>query len=168
MNLQKAHEAFMKSKLQCRYSLNEAEDYLTTKYRAKLRDKKDFESLSSDPFVNFQNVVNCLTIEDEELINSLLSEDEKEERKHVQREILNNSELNEEEKQQILQDEMTVNILIESTDNKFISNFTIQGGSDRILNQLSILKGIDQQSCFLGNEDYENFLHALVNEGYIS
>lgn len=154
MNFKEIHQRFIESGLPYKYTIDDISNLLIKKYQAKKRDKEDFQDLNSDIFVNHQKIVYCYTIDEEEVLNNILSQEEKEERDYI--------------KKQILKEESAVNIIIESNDKKFISNFTIQGSSNQILNELIIFKGINEEDCVLGNEEYEYFLRALVNVGYIN
>ncbi|MED1441935.1 hypothetical protein NSQ61_01000 [Aeribacillus sp. FSL K6-1121] len=168
MNFKEIHQRFIESGLPYKYSIDEVSNILEKKYQAKKRDQEDFQDLNSDPFVNRQNIVYCYTIDDEEVLNNILSQEEKKERDYIKKQILNDQKLSQEEKNQIIKDETAINIIIESDDQKFISNFTIQGSSNQILNEFIIFKGINEEDCVLGNEEYEYFLRALVRGGYIN
>ncbi|WP_445491769.1 hypothetical protein [Niallia sp. 03133] len=168
MNLNKLHQNFMESELPYKYSLVDVSNLLMTKYQAKEKDKEDFKDLNSDSFVNSRKIIFCFTIDEDKVLNSILSEEEKKEREYIKKQILNDLELSEEEKQQITIEENSINIIFESIDKKFISNFSIQGGSEQLLNELLVFKGINENDCVLGNEEYETFLIALFNTGYIN
>ncbi|PGQ45007.1 hypothetical protein, partial [Bacillus thuringiensis] len=71
----------------------------------------------------------------------LLSTEEKNNRDFIENEIMNDSKITDSEKQQLIKEGREIVIIIESIDKRFISNFTIQGNSKQLLNELLVLKG---------------------------
>lgn len=60
-----------------------------------------------------------------------------------------------------------INIILTSEDNQYISGFTLQGGSEKLFNELCIFEGIDKRKCQLGNEEFHEYLKRLVKADYI-
>ena len=60
-----------------------------------------------------------------------------------------------------------INIILESEDNQYISDFTLQGMSEKIWNELIIFQGITVSDCTLGNEKFHDYLKALLKAEYI-
>ena len=61
-----------------------------------------------------------------------------------------------------------IHIILTSVDNQYIDGFTIQGESDRLLNELCVFEGIDESDCHLGNEEFHEYLKRLIKAGYIN
>ncbi len=60
-----------------------------------------------------------------------------------------------------------INIILTSEDNQYISGFTLQGGSEKLFNELCIFEEIDKRKCQLGNEEFHEYLKRLVKADYI-
>lgn len=165
--MRKLHEKFLKSSLVKRLTLDEIEDYLTRIYRAKRVDKKEFEELKDDPFVDFDNIVFCYSITDEEVVNSLRSASEKKEMNQIKKLISQVTSISEREKKLALQAEETFTIILESSDHRYVDNITLQGESEKLLKEMIFLQGINPSECKLGNEDYEEYLKVLDEKGLL-
>jgi len=61
-----------------------------------------------------------------------------------------------------------INIILESEDNIYMSNFHLQGMSDKLLNEMYILNGIDEKDCHLDNEAFRDYLKILIAAGFIT
>lgn len=165
--MQKLHEKFIHSTLTERFTLNEIKQYLINVYKADLVSKETFEELKDDVGVNFNNIVFCFSITDEEVKNNLLTDKEKLEDQEIKELILKQSFLSERDKRMALQQADAIHIILESTDGEFVDNFTLQGGSEKLLYELIFLKGIDSNEHVLGNEEYEMYLEILQKKGLL-
>ncbi|RFB54215.1 hypothetical protein [Bacillus thuringiensis] len=167
MGLKKLHEQFLKSQLPYKHSINEVRKLITFKYKAILIKKEELVNLMLDPYINYKTIECVFGINDEKILRGLLSTEEKNNRDFIENEIMNDSKITDSEKQQLIKEGREIVIIIESIDKRFISNFTIQGNSKQLLNELLVLKGINQAECVLTNEEYKTFLNALVIAKYI-
>ena len=61
-----------------------------------------------------------------------------------------------------------INIILESEDNIYMSNFHLQGMSDKLLNEMYIFNGIDEKDCHLDNEAFRDYLKILIAAGFIT
>ncbi|TWT26019.1 hypothetical protein [Planomicrobium sp. CPCC 101110] len=165
--MQKLHETFIHSTLTERFTLSEVKEYLINIYKAKLVSKETFEELKDDVAVNFNNIVFCFSITDEEVRNTLLTDTEKLEEQEIKQLISKQSFLSEKDKRTALHQAEGIHIILESSDGKFVDNFTLQGGSEKLLDELIFLRGIDSNGYVLGNEEYEMYLEALQKKGLL-
>lgn len=58
-------------------------------------------------------------------------------------------------------------LVLESEDGEYISSFTLQGLSERMLHQLIIFKGISPEEGYIGNPAYEFILGILHSNDLI-
>ncbi|TWT09231.1 hypothetical protein [Planomicrobium sp. CPCC 101079] len=159
--MERLHEKFIHSIHTKRFTLNEINEYLTMFLKAKPVNIDKFEELKEDVCVNFDNIVFCYSITDEEAKNNLLTAAEKQEMQKMKKLISSQSSLSAKDKKIALQQVEMLNIILESSDGKYVDNFTLQGGSEKLLDEMIFLKGIDPEKCILGNEEYEMYLEVV-------
>ncbi|SEG57767.1 hypothetical protein [Paenibacillus sp. UNC499MF] len=157
---------FKKSKLPFRYLLEDAEKILRDKYNIIEIDKEIVADLKKDPFVNYDNIIKCYGINDSEILSALFNDNERSmhaEMRHCNaNEPIPNSEITE---SQLLwrdiQEGNSLRLVLESADKEYISSFTLQGLSGKMLDELIILKGIPPEQGHIGNPAYEFYLNVL-------
>lgn len=145
------------------YSIEEISNIYLKKYNAVEIDKKFFIDLKKDPYVNYSKIVKCFVINDKKILDHLFSKEEKEHHLEFRKEI---SQLYPEE-DFVIEEGRLLNIILESDDNNTISSFTLQGKSDKIFYELIVFKGIKNEDIKLDNINFQEYLQALVQSGYI-
>ncbi|WP_433945042.1 hypothetical protein [Paenibacillus sp. SN-8-1] len=172
MQRKELDKLFKKSKLPFRYSLEEADTILRDKYNVIEIDNEVIDDLKKDPLVNFDNIVRCYGINDSKVLSTLFNEDERsmhaECRQYYAKEPISNSEITESELLwRDIQEGGLLQIVLESADGKYISSFTLQGLSEKVLHELVILKGVPPEKGYIGNPSYEFYLDVLHNNDLI-
>ncbi|NOU87085.1 hypothetical protein GC102_15035 [Paenibacillus sp. LMG 31460] len=156
--MQELLEKYKKLKIPNRFTLEEVENILKKKYLVIELDKKEFG--------DYEKISKCYSIQNEEVLNSLYSAEEKISifimLEHLKKEIkLSTKDIDE------IHAGRRINIILES-ENQYISSFTIQGMSNKLVNELIVLKGIDSEKCTLENQEFLYYLQALLKSGYIN
>jgi len=170
--LKQLDENFKASGLPSNYTLDQAGQLLKKNYNAIELSKEDFKSLQKDPDAKYDHIAKCYKIVDTKLLYSIYTQDEKQNLSemilYLNSLVNDKSEKSESELMwKDIQEGRRINIVLESVDNNSISSFTMQGLSQKILNDLIILKGIPNKYCVLGNPHYEYYLNVLHNAGKI-
>lgn len=170
--MQELMEKYKELRIPHQFSLQEVDRILNEKYRAVELVKEDFEDLKGDVHVHYDKISKCYTIHDAEILNSLYSAKEKVSH-YIMIEFLKKQTFNKEDmdsKQLAMSMEMNqgkrINVILES-ENQYISGFTLQGRSNKLLDELVVFKGIDAEKCHLDNEDFLYYLQALIGAGYL-
>ncbi|NOV03843.1 hypothetical protein [Paenibacillus planticolens] len=155
-----------------KFSLLEADRILKEKYLAVELDKKEFEDLKGDIHVCYENISKCYTIHNEEVLNRLYSAKEKISHfimiEFLKKQTFHHEDMEKDKAEMWLemQQGKRINVILES-ENEYITSFTLQGGSDKLLNELIVFKGIDADKCSLDNQEYLYYLQALTQAGYL-
>ncbi|PSL41049.1 hypothetical protein B0H99_103183 [Planomicrobium soli] len=160
------HERFLRSSLSKRLTLEEVSQHLIEVYQAKLIGKEAVEEMKEDPCVRFDQIRACFSIP-EEVVHQLRSASENIEAEESIKLIFQWVSLSAEDKEQIIQGEKSIKIVLESADRRYIDNFTIQGGSEKLLKKMIYLQGINPSNYTLENEDYVLYLQLLNEKGLI-
>ncbi|TXK77023.1 hypothetical protein [Paenibacillus sp. N3.4] len=171
--MQELMEKYKELEIPNKFSLQEADNILKKKYLATELDKKEFEDLKGDIHVHYEKISKCYTIQNEEVLNSLYSATEKISRfimmEHLKKQAFNNDDMDIKklEMWREVNQGSRINVILES-ENQYISGFTIQGGSDKLVNELVVFKGIDSEKCVLENQEFLYYLQALLKAGYLT
>lgn len=168
-------ENFKASSLPSNYTLDQAGELLQKNYNAIELSKEDFKCLQQDPDAKYDHIAKCYKIVDTNLLHSIYTQDEEQNLSEMilylnslVNDIRGSSENSEIELMwKDIQEGRRINIVLESIDNNTISSFTMQGLSQKILNDLIILKGVPNEYCVLGNPHYEHYLNVLHSSGKI-
>ncbi|WP_245583536.1 pyruvate kinase [Paenibacillus assamensis] len=108
-----------------------------------------FADLAKDPYANFNEAVRAYIFRDKEVIEELVK-------------------VNDETSTFLIRNYLEVNLILESTDHKYVSGLTIQGGSEILGYELYVFRGLPPQQMVLGNEYFEYYLKCLYMTGYIT
>ncbi|MBJ6360690.1 hypothetical protein ACFOQM_05140 [Paenibacillus sp. GCM10012307] len=172
MRIEELDQLFKKTKLPFRYSLEDAEKILRDKYNAIEIDKEIVGSLKKDPLVEYDNIIKCYRVDDSKILSALFNDNERsmhaEFRQINANEPISNSEVTESELLwRDIQEGKFLQIVLESADREYISSFTLQGLSEKILHELILIKGIPPEEGYIGNPAYEFFLDFLHKNDFI-
>ncbi|HWO95917.1 MAG TPA: hypothetical protein VNM45_06220 [Bacillus sp. (in: firmicutes)] len=136
---QKAVEKYKELGIPLRYTLEEIDKILKTKYLAVEVDKKEFADLKEDPYAHYENIRKCYVIQDKKILERLFTDTEKIDLYNMIQFLKTSSNdiQNENEKMwKDVQEGGRINIILESEDNKYISDFTLQGMNGKIMTEL--------------------------------
>ncbi|EGL15233.1 hypothetical protein HMPREF9413_5888 [Paenibacillus sp. HGF7] len=166
MRIEELDKLLKKSKLPFRYSLKDAEKILRDKYNTIEIDKEIVDDLKKDPLVNYDNIMKCYRVNDSKILSALFNDNERSMHAEIRQcnanEPISNSEITESELLwRDIQEGKFLQLVLESTDREYISSFTIQGLSEKMLDELIILKGIPPEEGYIGNPAYEFYLNVL-------
>lgn len=168
-------EKYEELKIPNKFSLQEVDNLLKKKYMAIELDKMEFEDLKGDVHVQYNKITKCYAIQNEEVLNSLYSAKEKVDHfimiEFLRKQNFNNDDSNDSDsKRKEMSMEVNqgkrINVILES-ENQYISGFTLQGRSNKLLNELVVFKGIDSDKCNLENQEFLYYVQALLESGYI-
>ncbi len=165
------YNKFRKSGLPCNYSIDEIDFILKQKYSVNEIDITTFTE--SDPYYDVKNVVKIYKIEDKSILDKLYNEEEKKfhkdtseqnDKKYLRKsEVTNLSVL----KWRDAEEGNLIMILLEKRGQNDLFDFTIQGQCDKLILELTILRGMDPKDCIPGNHEFDNYLNCLTKLGYI-
>lgn len=164
------YRKFQESNLPFKYSINEIEQILKQKYRAVEIDINTFKE--KDPYYNIENVVKCYKIEDKSILDKLYNEEEKKIQKDYS-EKYNEKDLSKSKTNlstlmwKDINEGKLINILLEKKGQNALVDFTIQGLCDKLVAEMTILRGIDPKDCITGNRIFDNYINCLTKLGYI-
>lgn len=152
--------------------MEDADNILKAKYNAVEINNEVVGDLKEDPLVNFNNIVKCYGVNDRKILSALFNDNERsmqdEFRQHYANNPVSSSEVTESELLwRDIQEGKLLQIVLESADGEYISSFTLQGMSEKILHELIILKGISPEKGYIGNPAYEFYLDFLYKNGLI-
>lgn len=164
--MKELHEKFINSTLSQRLTLSEISHYIIKVYKANVISTDMFRDLKDDSSVNFNNITHCFAIP-EEVVNKLRSNVEKSEIEETIKLISQYSSLSQEEKELAIYSEKGLKIILESSDQVYLDNFTIQGESEKLLKDMIYLQGLNPSEYTLENEDYIEYLKILNEKGLI-
>jgi hypothetical protein len=170
--MQELFEKYKELKIPNRFTLKEVENIFKKKYLVIELDKKEFGDLEGDIHVNYEKISKCYSIQNEEVLNSLYSTKEKIS-VFIMLELLKKEKLSTKDNDNYnadmwreIHEGRRINIILES-ENQYLSNFTIQGMSDKLVNELIVFTGLDSEKCTLENQEFLYYLQALLKAGYI-
>lgn len=166
LDMKTLHEKFLRSGLTKRLTIAEASQQLMENYQATAIGNDAVEELQADPCVNFNHITHCFSIP-EEVVDRLRSDSEKASAEEVIRLISQYGSLSAKEKERAINGEKIIIIVLESSDQRYIDNFTIQGECEKLLKELIYLQGMDPADYTLENEKYRIYLKVLQEKGYI-
>ncbi|MFE6799247.1 hypothetical protein [Paenibacillus chitinolyticus] len=166
MQIEELDKLFKQSKLPFRYSVKDAEKILRDKYNTTEIDKEIVNDLKKDPLVNYENIIKCYRVNDSKILSALFNDNERsmhaETRQLNANQPISDSEITE---SQLLwrdiQEGKFLRLVLESADREYITSFTLQGLSEKMLDELIILKGIPPEKGYIGNPSYEFYLNVL-------
>ncbi|MCY9591589.1 hypothetical protein PC41400_03620 [Paenibacillus chitinolyticus] len=166
MQKEELDKLFKKSKLPFRYSVKDAEKILTDRYNTIEIDKEIVNDLKKDPLVNYENIIKCYRVNDSKIHSALFNDNERsmhaETRQRNANEPISNSEITESMLLwRNIQEGKFLQLVLESADREYISSFTLQGLSEKMLDELIILMGIPPEEGYIGNPAYESYLNVL-------
>ncbi|BFT72469.1 hypothetical protein [Paenibacillus sp. P36] len=165
-------EKYEELKIPNKFSLQEVDNLLKKKYMAIELDKMEFEDLKGDVHVQYNKITKCYAIQNEEVLNSLYSAKEKVDHfimiEFLRKQNFNNDDSDSKRQEMSLEVNQgkRINVILES-ENQYISGFTLQGRSNKLLNELVVFKGIDSDKCNLENQEFLYYIQALLESGYI-
>ncbi|MFE4573366.1 hypothetical protein [Paenibacillus chitinolyticus] len=166
MQKEELDKLFKKSKLPFRYSVKDAEKILTDRYNTIEIDKEIVNDLKKDPLVNYENIIKCYRVNDSKIHSALFNDNERS--MHAETRQLNaNQPISDSEITESMllwrdiQEGKFLRLVLESADREYISSFTLQGLSEKMLDELIILKGIPPEEGYIGNPAYEFYLNVL-------
>lgn len=171
--MQELMEKYEELKIPNKYSLQEVDHILKKKYMAIELEKKDFEDLKGDVHVQYEKISKCYTIQNEEVLNSLYSAKEKVDHfimiEFLKKQNFNNDDTDSKriEMSMEINQGKRINVILES-ENQYISGFTLQGRSNKLLNELVVFRGIDSDKCNLENHEFLYYVQALLESGYMN
>jgi hypothetical protein len=162
LQVEELYAKFLLKKIPNYFLIDDIDRIYKEKYKIKELSIEDFSDLKKDPYVDFSNIVRCYQIDNEEVLDNIFNEDEKETQQEFYEFLLNvypDEGIN-------LKDQKIINIILESKDGKQISGYTIQGGRCiYIEKELLVFKGVDNQK--LDDIKFINYLNALDEIGYL-
>lgn len=139
------------------HTINEIDFILKTKYLAKEIKDDNYLGLIGDEMVNIDNIVKMYRIDNPNILESLYTEQEKIQQK--------------EDDNMYYPDfvERHINIVLESTDGKYVSGYTTQNAPIRISSLLFILIGTElkDEDCNIDDLWFQDYLASLELAGYI-
>jgi hypothetical protein len=155
-----------------KFTIQEVDSILKNKYNAVEIDKQQYTELKNDPYINYEKIVKSYKLEDNNVLNNLFNDEEKNNFIEIEKEnskypIHPEEDYNKAIEQRNLQEGKLLLIFLESEDGKYISTFTLQGQCEKLSIELIVFKGIDPDKCDLQNESFVHYLEALLKAGYI-
>ncbi|ANE45482.1 hypothetical protein SY83_03155 [Paenibacillus swuensis] len=166
-NINMLMDKFEHMNLPHHYSLSETNAILISKFKAVEKEKALFNELNNDPHVNFLAVHKCYSIEDNLVLDSLYSRDEKMMHAQFKSMLCDNKELLISDESKAINQGNIINIIIEGDMNNRISAFTVQGHCERLVDELTILKGISSYDVNSKTEIYRDYILLLNKFEYI-
>ncbi|PLR78719.1 hypothetical protein CU633_03975 [Bacillus sp. V3-13] len=170
-NALEAHEKFKQLNIS-KFSLDEIDRILKTKYKAKEMDSDLFSELHQDPFFNPSFLTKCYLIDDQSVLENLYNKEEKithnEFKESYGTLTTKIDHSNPEERNHAASQGTLLYIIFQSEDGKYLSPFiSTYGPCEKIMFEFMVFKGIDPSKCVLGDMDYKLYLFSLVSAGYI-
>ncbi|MFD2699654.1 hypothetical protein ACFSVM_04175 [Paenibacillus shunpengii] len=172
IEISELHERFKASNLPLRYTLQEADHLLKSKYGVVVVNPLEVSDLKKDPLIHYNHIVKIYHVNDSQILSSIFTSQEQEMIKEMQ--AIHATVPSDEDSltgaerlwRKIRQGRL-LRIIIESADKQYITGFTLQGMSQQLLQELYILRGLREEECHLGNENYATYLKLLHQRGYI-
>jgi hypothetical protein len=171
--MQQLFQRYQQAEIPHFFTIDIVVNILKENYFAVELNKKYFEDLKSDSFVNFENIIGAYTITDIKTLENLYSAEEKIgifEFVEYKKMLVAYSDDSDNELAQMwseIQEGRRINIILESNNGINISGFTVQGGSEKICDELIVMQGLEAEDCKLGNEKFHNYLKSLIRAGYL-
>ena len=153
-----------------KYLFSDVEGILINEYLAKSIDKKEMEFLIDSQEINRYD--RCYVIDNDETLNNLFTEQEKKDfislrelNKQFPLEVAKSTK-NDIEYTRIQEGEYLV-IFLGIDSDEYIQDIKLIGNSEKMFNRLVILMGINKENCTLENREFQDYLRALLNLGYL-
>lgn len=172
--IKKLYESFRKKNIKTKYSLAEIDTILKEKYSANQIEIKQFKKL--DPNFNYKQVYKIYSITDPNILSKVFTDEElkmhEEEKSYNQSNpedwsLYSKKEIPIVKMWQDIEEGRRINIIIKSIDKRTMHEFSIQGESELLVMELTVLLGVDEKDLHIENEDFQYFLEALSYTGRI-
>lgn len=169
-NLEELYEQYQQISIPNKFTFKEVKEKLTKEYLAKQTDKKDIDFLLAPDEIN--DYKQSFIIDNIEILQLLFSEEEKNglyNLKNLNKKYpLNVKEASKSEIEytRIQEGEYLV-IFLDFNERNYINGFKLLGNSRKLYYQLVVFSGICNKDLSLDNRDFQEYLIALSNLGYL-
>lgn len=168
--INKLYEKYKMRSIPNKFSIDEIDKILKSEYRVAEIEKSKIGSMIHDPYTKFDEIVKCYKIDQQDILMSLFSNEEKS--NFAEMIQLNQSEQNTDYDEQDLfnkeiQEGKLIVIFLASTDGTFINYFNLLGHSEKVYNKLIVLMGLEKKECIMENPLFQEYLQALAATGYL-
>lgn len=178
----KLYKKYLYKKEQLSFSIDDIERILIKKFKAREFPKETLLDLKNDDELRYNEIYKCFTIEEPEVLINLYSSEEKanhrEEIKDNHTNPLDPKKVNDWDFVHIIYDEQEgrrINIVLESKDGEFVSNFKVRSESETVNRYLNALvcggkleKGIAEFNTNINDEYFRFYLENLDLFGFIN
>ncbi|MFP7473386.1 hypothetical protein SFC55_20475 [Niallia taxi] len=170
VEIKKLYEKYLNLKMPKKYSFSEAQNIFLNEYLAKEIDIKELSFLIDSQEVKIFD--KAYIIDKVEILNSLFTEEEKQQFLAI-KEMNTEFPLNYDQatKSEIeysrIQEGEYLLVFLGINKNNYIRDIKLIGNSEKLYDRLIILMGIDQEESYIENKDFQEYIKALSNLGYL-
>ncbi len=172
LNVELAQKEYEKLNMPNKFDLEQIDYILKSKYEAEELDPAIFPELNNDPFFDSSFLTKCYVILNPIILDNLFTQEEKNEHTEYEKKYgkFNSKVIHSDPISRIhaMSSGKALYIIFQSNDNKYMRDFvSCQGPSEKMISELSVLKGISLSECTPDNINYKVYLLNLINAGYI-
>ncbi|KAB2441204.1 hypothetical protein [Bacillus luti] len=168
--INKLYEKYKVRNIPKEFSITEIDRILKEEYKAIEIDKGKIGSMMHDPYTNFDEIIKCYKIDQQDILSNLFSNEEKS--NFAEMIQFNQSEQNTQYDEQNffnqqIQEGKLIVIFLASTDGTYMNYFNLLGHSEKLYHTLTVLMGVEKEECNLDNPLFQKYLQALNATGYL-
>lgn len=172
LNEEVAHKEYKKINIPYKFTLEQIDHHLKSKYKAVKISSKLFPELNQDPNFNSSYLTKCYAIQSDSVLSNLFNDEEKADHDVYMKKYgsfdTQIDHANPENRIHAISNGLLLYIFFQSEDGKYLSSFiSTHGPCEKIMSELTVFKGIEPSNCVLGNIEYKLYLLSLVKAGYI-
>lgn len=168
--INKLYEKYKMRSIPNEFSITEIDRILKEEYKATEINKGKIGSMMYDPYTNFEEIIKCYKIDQQDILSSLFSKEEKS--NFAEMIQFNQSEQSTQYDEQDffnqqIQEGKLIVIFLASTEGTYMNYFNLLGHSEKLYHKLTVLMGVEKEECNLDNPLFQKYLQALDATGYL-